>query len=69
MENEQKLYHVNRLRPWIQPALIAASPKSKVIDCWSPPSIDHEFIDVEESPTEARYPSCEQRPPDWLRPS
>ena len=52
----------------MQPALIAASPESEVSDCWSPPSIKHDVVDVEESPTEAHYPSCERRPPDWFRP-
>lgn len=63
-----KTVHVNRLRPRIQPALIAASPESKVADCWSPPSIEHRVVDVEESSTEPRYPSRERRPPDWFRP-
>ena len=63
-----KTVHVNRLRPRMQPALIAASPESEVSDYWSPPSIEHDVVDVEESPTEARYPSRERRPPDWFRP-
>ena len=61
--------HVNRLRPRIQPALVSASPESRVVECWSPPSIEHEVVDVGESTTEARYPSRERRPPDWFRPT
>ena len=63
-----KIVHVNRLRPLIQPALVSASPDSKVVECWSPPSIEHEIMDAEESPTETHYPSRERRPPDWFRP-
>ena len=61
--------HVNRLRPRIQPALVSASPESRVVECCSPPSIEHEVVDVGESTTEARYPSRERRPPDWFRPT
>ena len=68
MGNEQKLYMLNRLRPLIQPALVSASPDSKVVECWSPSSIEHEIMDAEESPTKTRYPSRERRPPDWFRP-
>ena len=63
-----KVVHVNRLRLQVQPAVVSACPDSKVVECWSPPSNEHEIMDAEESPTEARYPSREQRPPDWFRP-
>ena len=42
------------LWPWMQSALIAASPELEVIDCWIPLSIEYEVVDVRESPTEAR---------------
>ena len=48
--------------------LVSASRDSKVVECWSPPSIEHEIMDAEESPRETRYPSHERRPPDWFRP-
>ena len=61
--------HINRLRPWIQPALVSANPEPKVVEHWSPPSIEHEVLDVREPPTEARYSSWEQRTTDWFRPA
>ena len=63
-----RVVHVNRLRPRIQPSLVPVSPDSKVVECWSPPSIEHEIMDADESPTETHYPSQERRPPDWFRP-
>ena len=65
---QTRVVHVNRLRPLIQPALVSASPDSKVAECWSPPSIEHEIMDADESTTETRYPSWKRRPPDWFRP-
>ena len=68
MEHEQKLYMSTGYGLGCNLALIAASPESEATDCWCPPSIEHDVADVEESPTEARYPSRERRPPDWFRP-
>ena len=45
------------------------NPEPKLAEYWSPSSIKHEVVDVGESWTDACYPSWEQRPPDWFRPT
>ena len=56
MENEQGMC----MLIGCDPALVPISPESKVVECWSPPSIEHEVRDVGESPsTGDHYPSQE----------
>ena len=64
-----KTVHVNRLRPRIQPALRAATElRPEKVSQWSPPSVKHIIMDIEEPPARSRYPTRDHRLPDWFRP-
>ena len=66
---QTRVVHANRLRPRVQPTLVSASPDPKVVECWSPPCIEHEIRYGYRGITNRDlYPSREQKPPDWFRP-